>query len=238
MGDYQYDRFSAGAYDLDQFSGPAPGSRAPDFKVTALDGKTADLLDFDGEFLVLEMGSITCPLFQSRRGGMAGLARANPDISFVVLYIREAHPGQKISQPKDFATKLACARSLKAEDGEGRRILIDDMDGHAHTAYGSYPNPVFIINRAGCVVYMSDWNNPAATARALRRLRAGRAAGAAGLFLPALPWVARRTLKRAGQDALVDFVKNLPRLIWKNVIKRNLRVLLGRKAQIAPDHVC
>jgi hypothetical protein len=238
MSDYLYNRFTSQAYDLDSFEGPEPGGKAPDGAVTLTDGATRQLLDFKGEFLVLELGSITCPLFQSRRNGMAALVRGNPDVDFAVLYVREAHPGDGIGQHKDFTDKQGVARKLQSEDGEIRPILIDDMQGSAHKAYGSYPNSLFIINRGGCVVYRSDWNNPSATSKALARLKSGRAAGGQGLFLPAKPPLAIRVLRRAGGDALKDFLKDLRKLIWKNAIKRNLRTIFGRKAAIQPDHSC
>jgi len=238
MNAYRYDKFTAGAYDLDNFAGPALGSRAPDFTLTMIDGTPRRLLDFDARFLVLELGSVTCPLFQGRRAGMSTVLANNHDVSFAVLYIREAHPGAALGQPGDSAKKHANASILRDDDHEARPILVDDIDGTAHKAFGGFPNSVFIINRGGCVVYRADWNNPSATGRALARLKAGKAAGSPGMFLPAPPLVALRTLRRAGPDAMRDFLKDLPKLIWKNAIKRNLRTLFGRREQVLPDHVC
>lgn len=238
MTNYSYDRFRADAYDLDSFHGPKPGDKASDFDLTDSHGLPRRLLDFEGRFLVLELGSITCPLFQGRRNAMAALLADNPDVSFAVLYIREAHPGTRLAQPGDLKTKTAHACQLRDAQGEGRDILVDDLAGSAHRAFGGYPNSVFIVNRAGCVVYRADWNNPRATARALRRLKQGRAAGGEGLFLPAPPHIAIATLRAAGGHALGDFLKDLPRLIWKNAIRRNLRVLFGRRDHVLPDHIC
>lgn len=238
MADYRYDTFSHGAYDLDQFDGPALGQKAPNGPVTLLDGSKRDLLDFEGKFLVLEVGSITCPLFQSRRNGMASLVRRFREVDFAILYVREAHPGAVIEQPKDMALKSAHASRLRDEDGEVRKILLDDLEGSLHRAFGGYPNSLFILNRGGCVVWRSDWNNPRATAKALKRLTSGRSAGREGLFLPAKPPVVFRTLHRAGGSALTDFLRDLPHLIWKNVLKRNFRVLTGLKSPVGPDHRC
>jgi len=238
MAGYNYTKFEAAHYNLDQFSGPKLGDKAPDATLEKLDGTRKRLLDFDGDFLVLEMGSITCPLFQGRRARMADLCAANPDTSFAILYVREAHPG--LSRPKHSsnADKRANALALKNEDHEGREIWLDDLEGRAHIAFGQYPNSVFIFNRNGCVVYMADWNNPRATAKALNALKAGRPASGMGLFLPPKPPVALRTLRSAGPGAAVDFFSGLPRLIWKNLIKRNLRVMLGKSPKIAPDASC
>ncbi|NOX39148.1 MAG: hypothetical protein GXP05_01120 [Alphaproteobacteria bacterium] len=238
MAGYGYDRFSESAYDLKNFSGPQIGSRAPDFKVATLSGEQSSILKFDGEFLVLELGSITCPLFQSRRSGMSALAKAHPEISFSILYTQEAHPGQNIAQHKNMAEKVNNASRLRDEDHELRKILIDDMDGTAHTGFGGYPNSVFIINKNGCIVYFSDWNNPRRTTLALNNLLEGRPAGRQGLFLPATPPVAIKTLRRAGAGAAWDFAKSLPVMFWKNAIRRNFLTLVRPNRPIAPDHIC
>lgn len=238
MTGYNYANFTAAAYDLDRFGGPRIGEKAPDGVVMDVAGERRRLLDFDGDFLVLEIGSITCPLFQSRRGGMAALVARAPETDFAILYVREAHPGPGLPQPTTQDGKCENARRLAEEDGEGRRILIDDLEGSLHKAFGSYPNSVFIVNRSGCVVWRTDWNNAAATTRALLRLKAGRSAGRQGAFLPAHPPVAIRTLRRAGARAVWEFLRDLPVLIWKNAIRRNLRVLFGREGRVAPDVTC
>jgi len=238
MSDYGYERFTAQAYDLKTFTGPALGTKAPDFAVSLVDGTPRQLLEFDGQFLVLELGSVTCPLFQSRRGSMAQLVTAHPDVDFTILYVREAHPGAGVSQHKSIADKQACATRLARDDGENRLILLDDLAGTVHQAYGRYPNSVFILNRNHCVLFHADWNNPSATARALAALKAGRPAGGPGLFRPPLPPVAIKTLRRAGAGAATDFIKDLPNLIWNNIILRNLRLLGGRPQKVLPDHRC
>ncbi len=238
MTGYNYDKFSTDDYEFEQVTGPAPGEKAPDFELTTPSGEKRRLLDFDGDFLVLEMGSITCPLFQSRRGIMGRLSEEFPGVASVVLYVREAHPGTAIPSHRDFEDKLNAARRLKDEDGEGRLILIDDFDGPAHRAYGSMPNAVFIINRNGCVVFRSDWNNPVATRKALAALVKGREMRIRSYFRPPTPASALRTLRRAGPGAAIDFFRGLPFLIWTNLIKRNLRLLLGRPPKLSRDTTC
>ena len=238
MSDYNYSKFEASKYDLDKFKGPQLGRKAPDLELRTLGGETRHLLDFEGDFLVLEMGSITCPLFQGRRKGMTALNEVYPDTKFAILYVREAHPGSLRPKHACDADKRSNAEALKSEDGEGREIWLDNLEGEAHTAFGQYPNSVFIINRNGCIVYMADWNNPSATGKALSALKAGKPATGMGMFLPAPPPVVLRTLKSAGPGAALDFFTGLPRLIWKNLIKRNLRVLFGKSSDIAPDASC
>ena len=242
MSNYNYTKFDPSQYDLDSFQGPEIGQKAPDAILKTLGGAPVRLLDFAndfaGDFLVLETGSITCPLFQGRRKGMAALVAAHPDVKFAILYVREAHPGTLRPGHRTEADKRQNAEALQREDGEEREIWLDTLGGNAHMAYGQYPNSVFIINRNGCIVYMADWNNPGATGKALRALKAGKPATGMGMFVPAPPALVLRTLKSAGPGAAADFFDGLPRLIWKNLIKRNLRVLFGKQPRVAPDAIC
>jgi len=238
LTNYNYDEFSANRYHLDAFIGPELGSKAPDFELTTADGKRKRLLDFDGDFLVLELGSITCPLFQSRRKSMAAIVRKYPNVSFSILYVREAHPGLAIPSHKNIDKKIDCALCLRSDDGEGRAILIDNIEGTAHQAYGSYPNAIFIINKMGCIVFQSDWNNPNATNRALDAVIHGKPAQVKSYFKPATPLVALRTFKRAGAGSAIDFFRSLPKLIWKNAIRRNVLLMMGRQPKIEPDVDC
>jgi len=238
MKSYNYDAFSSNTYNLDTFSGPKVGSKASNFSLFTLNNTKVDLLDFSGDYLVLELGSITCPLFQGRREGMSDLVEKYPNISFSVLYVREAHPGYNIPSHKTINDKLTRASELKNEDGEKRKILIDDIDGEAHDGYGGYPNAIFIINKNNCVVFRSDWNSVPATKVALNKLLRGEPANIKSYFLPVKPTVAIRTLKRSGKGATQDFLRSLPNLIWKNLIRRNILLFLNSEKAISPDTSC
>lgn len=230
MTDYNYDVFKTAEYEFDNIAGPNVGEKAPDFTLTTSSGESKRLLDFDGEFLVLEMGSITCPLFQSRRTIMTPLSSAFKQISSAVVYVREAHPGDIIQKHTSFEDKQACAARLTDEDGEKRLVFVDSFEGCAHRAYGSMPNAVYIINRNGCVVFRSDWNNPTATRKAVIALIEGKEIRVKSYFRPGLPTTSLRTFRNAGKGSASDFFKGLPFLIWTNIVKRNLRLLFNRPA--------
>ncbi|MCP4824946.1 MAG: hypothetical protein GY892_12655 [Shimia sp.] len=87
-------------------------------------------------------------------------------------------------------------------------------------------------------MWFTDWNNPKAVERALAQISVGQPAVARALFKPVPPWVALRTLLRGGKGATADFFRGLPTLIWKNLIKRNWRIMRGHDVGIAPDHSC
>jgi hypothetical protein len=93
----------------------------------------------------------------------------------VFIYTREAHPGENVGHHDSFGRKLACARLLAEEAGIGRDILVDDLDGTVHRAYGLMPNMTWMIGRGGRVAYKANWTSAANVAAFLDRFLAGRA---------------------------------------------------------------
>lgn len=227
MPSYNYASFSPDRYDLQSADGPEVGQHAPDFELETPDGQLRQLLNFPGDCLVLEIGSMTCPLFMSRRDNMEQIARDYPRASSAVLYVREAHPGAAIPAHKSADDKKACAAMLKSDFDDPRTILVDGVDGHAHHAYGSMPNAVYIIDKQGIVRFKAPWNSPAATRKALNAVLAGHPAPFKSYFKPANPRIVFRTMHRAGSGSGRDFFKGLPKLIWNVLIKNNLRTFFS-----------
>lgn len=229
MSGYNYDSFSTGDYDFDSAAGPEVGQKAPDFELETADGAKRRLLDFEGDYLVLELGSITCPLFLTRQESMEDIVRDFPQVSFAILYVREAHPGAEIPAHKSIEDKKACASLLNTELDDPRTVLIDGLEGAAHLAYGSMPNAVFIIDKMGVVRFKAEWNNPSATRKALNAVLQGKSAKIKSYFKPAKPSIVLSTARRAGKGSGSDFFRGLPILIWNNVIKRNTKTFFGSK---------
>lgn len=90
------------------------------------------------------------------------------------LYTREAHPGEIVGPHRSFEDKLANARRLRDQVGIRRQILVDDLAGTAHHAYGLLPNMTWVIARGGQILYKSDWTSANNIASYLDRYRAGR----------------------------------------------------------------
>jgi hypothetical protein len=59
------------------------------------------------------------------------------------------------------ADKTTNATLLRDEIGIRRPILIDDLAGTGHMAYGGLPNMTWVIGRGGQIVYMADWTSAA-----------------------------------------------------------------------------
>jgi len=80
-------------------------------------------------------------------------------VQSVFLYTREAHPGEIYPHHDSFDRKLTHAREFRRIFGGTRPILVDDLDGTAHLAFGGLPNMTYIINSAHTIVFRSDWTD-------------------------------------------------------------------------------
>ncbi|MEM9621902.1 MAG: deiodinase-like protein [Pseudomonadota bacterium] len=160
---YNYSRFSVEYYDHSSLPGPWAGQRASDVKLTDLSGNVVKLSDHRGKFIVLETASITCPAYRQHVQPMNALRRryeGEADVVFLVLYVREAHPGKRIGRHMNFAQKLSLARRFDHYvPEETRTILIDDLSGTAHRTYGSMPNMAYVISPDFRILFRSDWTN-------------------------------------------------------------------------------
>ncbi|MGD9620748.1 MAG: TlpA family protein disulfide reductase [Mycolicibacterium sp.] len=215
---YNYDHFGRDHPVMDQLGGVRVGEPAPDFTATRLDGQQVTLSDFRGRPVVVETGSVSCPMYVSHVESMNALAFRFPDVSFLVLYVREAHPGQSIGAHRDTAQKAAAARRVLDEESEGRTIVVDDLAGTAHRLYGEMPNTVHVIDADGIVAFRAMWNDPPAVEAALRKVLAGQDAGTVrSRFRPAGVPTVLRVLRRAGSGAIWDFVVAFPRLARSHI---------------------
>ena len=73
-----------------------------------------------------------------------------------------------------FQRKLAGAQLLRDEAGIRRDILVDDLAGTVHFAYGLMPNMTWVIGRGGRIAYKADWTSAANVEAFLERFLAAR----------------------------------------------------------------
>ena len=216
--EYNFKRFHVDLFDLTRFAGPRAGEKAIDFTLYALDEKAVTLADFKGKWLVLEFGSGTCPMYARNVEPMAKLVAANPDVEFVMVYVRESHPGGRISAHKDLIEKIAAASTLPGAIDERRRILVDSTDGTMHRAYGELPNSIYVINPQGTVIYRCDWNYIEGISAVLTdRDRFHEEEHAPTKVLKPSPGLSIKILMRGGWGALLDFIKVVPKLEGEHV---------------------
>lgn len=160
---YNYKYFDSSVYGLEPFVSGSPrvNECAKDFTALGLDGIPIKLSDFKGKRIILETGSLTCPMFGGNIEGMNKLAKQFSDehTVFLILYTREAHPGGKTSAHQSQEDKIGVAKRAAELTHPNRIFLVDDVKGTIHREWGEFPNSLWLINEAGKVTFRSDWNN-------------------------------------------------------------------------------
>jgi hypothetical protein len=77
----------------------------------------------------------------------------------VFVYVREAHPGERLPHHQSMSQKMQHAQRFRDRWSVRRPILVDDLDGTLHRAYGTLPNMTYIVSAAGRVTYRADWTD-------------------------------------------------------------------------------
>jgi len=228
---YLTPRFKPKLYNMDIFVGPRAGETAKDFTSMDLAGNQVRLSDFKGKWVVLETGSATCSMYTKNIDGMHQLAEEFPDVEFLVVYVREAHPGERLHQHKTFEEKKTAAQLLPKKYGENRRILIDSLDGQMHRTYGGMPNIVYVINPDGIVHYRCDWAHVHGVRKALAErdhVHTDEHADMKDIQAQRSPWIAIKTMWTGGIVALWDFLVALPTIVKKHKVVDEFYARYGR----------
>jgi peroxiredoxin len=216
---YLNPRFRVKEYDWGVFVGPRAGEQAKDFTLTDFDGREVKLSDFRGKWVVLETASATCSMYVKNIEGMHQLRSEFPDVEFLVVYVREAHPGERLHQHKSFDEKLRAAHLLPKKYDEDRPILIDTLNGDMHRAYGVMPNVVYIIRPDGAVHYRCNWATVDGVREALsdrEKLHTHENADMHKLKASRGMLTALKVMWTGGIVALLDFFIATPKLIKRH----------------------
>jgi peroxiredoxin len=129
---------------------PAVGSAAPDFSLTAADGKTHSLSQYKGKYVVLEWFNPQCPFVKKHygSGNMQNLQKEFTEKGVVWLTINSNAPGTEGSLTPEEALKIAT--SWKTH----QTALLLDPEGKAGKAYGAKNTPnMVVIDPEGKVIY-------------------------------------------------------------------------------------
>jgi hypothetical protein len=85
---------------------------------------------------------------------------ADRGLHSVFIYTREAHPGEHYPAHSSLEQKLQHARDFQKIVGVKRRILVDDLNGTTHRAFGTLPNMTYVLNSAHTVIFRANWTDP------------------------------------------------------------------------------
>ena len=116
-------------YELGVFPGAKAGEIAENFTVRDQDGNEVSLEQYSGKWVVLETDSITCSMYVKNIGGIKKLQAKYHDVEFLLIYVREAHPGARLGLHENDQQKLEMAEKLREFYGKPRKILVDNLDG-------------------------------------------------------------------------------------------------------------
>ena len=140
---------------------------------------------------------------------------AHRSVRSVFLYTREAHPGEHYRHHSSMNDKRRNALAFRAEFNVRRPILLDDLNGTAHRAFGMLPNMSWIIGSGGLIHYKAAWTDPADIEDALRYTLDAMERRSSGKLQPyhseRLKWRGRddekfrNRLMRNGPQAITDF---------------------------------
>ncbi len=155
---------------------PGPGDRVPDFDLPTLGGgrfRSADLGETGPALLIF--GSSTCPVTDSAAPGLNQLHASFGDrVRFVIVNVREAHPGKAVPQPKALDEKTAHAEQLRDLHGFEFEVAVGDIDGTLHRALSPKPNSAYVLGKDGTILFRAQWaNDTKAMAEALEAIVAG-----------------------------------------------------------------
>lgn len=217
MKKYNYTNFKAAHYDLASFPGPKAGEKFIDMDLFDLNGNKVKLSDYLDKPLVAETGSITCPMYTGCISTMEKMSEQFPELNFILVYVREAHPGERTREHQSIKNKLNNAKQVKTLYGDNRTILVDDIDGGFHMTYGPLPNIIYIIDTDGTVLYRGDWNNPEKIPRILETVES-KTIHSEKHVVPKAPLthLTFRTFLQGGFRALWDLVLTVGKLKRKH----------------------
>jgi peroxiredoxin len=124
--------------------------QAPNFTLTAADGETHSLSDFQGKYVVLEWLNYGCPFVQKhyQSGNMQQLQKTYTEKDIVWLSIVSSAEGKQGYYPPN-----EMLEQKKKHDGEMTAILMD-TSGKVGRAYGAQVTPhMYVINPEGQLIY-------------------------------------------------------------------------------------
>jgi cytochrome oxidase Cu insertion factor (SCO1/SenC/PrrC family) len=128
----------------------APGAPAPAFTLTDTSGKTVQLSDYRGKYVVLEWTNPECPFVRKYydSGNMPNLQKQWGARDVVWLSINSTNAANA-----EYKTPAQMAQWLEGKGASPKAALIDGTSATGR-AYAARTTPhMFVINPAGTVIY-------------------------------------------------------------------------------------
>lgn len=221
MAKYAYDHVHSKVLMEDMAftdSAPRPGNRLPDFELPTPTGETISSAELRNEKpLLLIIGSLTCPMTKSSAPLMKQLHQEfGSRISFVLLHVREAHPGEHRDQPHSESKKLEHATRLQERDQFAFPIAVDSPEGTIHRQLDGKPNSIWLADQDGSILYRGLWaGDEKGLRQALEAAAEGRKPEESESNRRLVPMamgigVMQESIREAGSRAQRDLIKSAP----------------------------
>lgn len=158
---------------------------------------------------------------------------------FIDVVVRQNHPGPGVPWYSDFASKMRDGERYLQEEHIPWSIVIDNLSGATHQAYGSMADPTYLIGKDGRVSFYNMWTHVPTLYRAISELLAREDTGVVlgGIdhtmhFAPAMTagWPA---IRRGLPQSYIDLESAVPGMgasLWLGYqLKRILRPITQRE---------
>jgi hypothetical protein len=243
--DYNYHHFNGGviARDMKRVVSPegaVPGNLAPGFELRDSEGRDWRLDGLRGRPVVLITGSGTCPMTHGSLFGLKEVYREfRSTTQWFYLYVREAHPGERIPAHESYEQKRDQAERFRRMDGVPWPVLVDDVDGAVAQQYTLLPNAQFVIDAEGFIAFRGNFAHGPSLYRALEQLDRQGNVGQVPAGTDSMPHLLHTMtygwdgIRRGGTTATADLWKTAPPVaakIWfgSHVMRPLLQPLAGR----------
>lgn len=154
-------------------------------------------------------------------------------VRFIDVLIRQAHPGPPVPPYRSLEQKAADAEANRREEAIPWTVVVDDLAGTVHRAYGGLASPAYLIGTDGRVSLFQPTTGVPALERALTELTAqgGRDVVAGGVdpvpHLLAPVTTGWRALSRGLPQSTEDLQRALPGSVATLRLGDHLRPFLG-----------
>lgn len=236
--DYNYERFlpkilMKDAQLIQHPEGTHPGDRAPDFSLRDTEGRRWRLQDLQGQPVIFLIGSGTCPVTQGNLPGLRALYRDYGDCHWLMLYVREAHPGNYLSAHRSYGQKREQANYFREVAEVPWPVLVDELDGEVHKQYGLLPNSVFLLDIDGRVAFVGEISHGPTLRKALEQLAQQGGRGPVPKAEDKTPHMLGPTafgweaLRRGGRVSMRDVAVRMPPLAMNLWLGGKTKLLLN-----------
>ena len=162
VNEYRYKRFTTSLLFRDlrfRKDAAAPGDLFPDFELITTEGARLVNEDVFGDKpVIFVFGSMTCPMTASAAPSVQELYDEFGDrVNFIMMYVREAHPGEFFMQPETIEQKLKHALALRDFYDIQWTVAVDNVDGELHRSLDPKPNSAYLVDSDGTILFRSLW---------------------------------------------------------------------------------